>query len=63
MPSMLAKWHQIRVDIGGAIVDNGPSLVVPTAVDARLVCGSGDHPSQADSFGVSTWMGDRLAVC
>ena len=35
----------------------------PTAVDARLVRGSGDHPSQADSFGVSTWMGDRLAVC
>ena len=48
---------------GGAQRYDVTSEVSPTAVDARLVRGFGDHPSQADSFGVSTWMGDRLAVC
>ena len=43
--------------------ENKKMLIWPTAVDARLVRGFGDHPSQVDSFEVSTWMGDRLAVC
>ena len=49
--------------IDGDVWLHGDMLLLPTALDARLVRGFGDHPSQADWFGVSTWMGDRLAVC
>ena len=53
-PSIFVFFYRIKKKITLKTIDSGGCAVG---------AGSGDRPSQTDSFGVSTWMGDRLAVC